>query len=169
MALVVAETHEQAVDAAELVAVDYEPLPAVAATADARRAGRAGGVGRGARQRRVRLGGRPARGRSTRAFASAAHVTRARLRRHPRGGRAARAARAPSASTTAAPAATRCTPASRRPHGTAHAARRAILQVPQSHVRVVTGEVGGSFGMRSGIYPEMVLVLWAAQAARAGR
>jgi carbon-monoxide dehydrogenase large subunit len=34
-------------------------------------------------------------------------------------------------------------------------------------VRVVTGDVGGSFGMRSGIYPELVLVLWAAR--RLGR
>jgi carbon-monoxide dehydrogenase large subunit len=32
---------------------------------------------------------------------------------------------------------------------------------------VVTGDVGGSFGMRSGIYPELVLVLWAAK--RLGR
>src|SRR5438128_2694964 len=39
VALVVAATAEQAVDAAELVAVDYEPLPAVAATADAARPG----------------------------------------------------------------------------------------------------------------------------------
>jgi carbon-monoxide dehydrogenase large subunit len=34
-------------------------------------------------------------------------------------------------------------------------------------VRVVTGDVGGSFGMRSGVYPELVLVLWAAR--RLGR
>jgi len=39
--------------------------------------------------------------------------------------------------------------------------------VPQSHVRVVTGDVGGSFGMRSGMYPELPLVLWAAR--RLGR
>src|SRR6266852_7165914 len=38
VALVVAETREQAVDAAELVTVDYEPLPAVADTAAATRA-----------------------------------------------------------------------------------------------------------------------------------
>src|SRR5216117_3643856 len=37
VALVVADTREQAVDAAELVAVDYEPLPAVADTAAATR------------------------------------------------------------------------------------------------------------------------------------
>src|SRR5437870_8397550 len=39
IALVVAETQSQAVDAAELVAVDYEPLPAVAATAEVPRPG----------------------------------------------------------------------------------------------------------------------------------
>src|SRR3990167_1822353 len=38
-ALVVAETHAQALDAAELIAVDYEPLPAVTTAAAARAAG----------------------------------------------------------------------------------------------------------------------------------
>ncbi len=51
------------------------------------------------------------------------------------------------------------------PHG-ARALLTDIFKVPQSHLRVVSGEVGGSFGMRSGIYPEMVLVLWAAQRLR---
>ena len=49
------------------------------------------------------------------------------------------------------------------PHGT-RTLLADVLKVPQSHMRVITGEVGGSFGMRSGIYPEMILVLWAAQA-----
>ena len=40
---------------------------------------------------------------------------------------------------------------------------RTVLRVPQSHVRVVTADVGGSFGMRTGVYPELVLVLWAAK------
>ena len=39
VALVVADTREHAADAAELVAVDYEPLPAVTSTAAATRAG----------------------------------------------------------------------------------------------------------------------------------
>ncbi|MGH7310894.1 MAG: xanthine dehydrogenase family protein molybdopterin-binding subunit, partial [Candidatus Rokuibacteriota bacterium] len=42
-----------------------------------------------------------------------------------------------------------------------------ILKIPHSLMRVVTAEVGGSFGMRNGVYPEMVLVLWAAR--RLGR
>src|SRR5438552_12179341 len=39
VALVVAETREQAVDAAEIVRVEYESLPAIAATAEAARPG----------------------------------------------------------------------------------------------------------------------------------
>src|SRR5262249_16688677 len=42
-----------------------------------------------------------------------------------------------------------------------------VFRVPLSDLRVVTGEVGGSFGMRSGVYPEHVLVLWASK--RLGR
>ena len=93
VALVVAETPEQAIDAAELVAVDYEPLPAIAAHGGGDAPGRAAGLGRGARQRRVRRGRPASARRSTRAFESAAHVDAPRLRRHPRGGRADGAAR----------------------------------------------------------------------------
>src|ERR1700691_2620583 len=39
VAFVVAETYYQAVDASELIAVDYEPLPAVVATGDAAKPG----------------------------------------------------------------------------------------------------------------------------------
>jgi carbon-monoxide dehydrogenase large subunit len=53
------------------------------------------------------------------------------------------------------------------PHGLRALLAEQIFRVPHGQVRVVTGEVGGSFGMRSGIYPELVLVLWAAK--RLGR
>src|SRR4029453_7379275 len=53
------------------------------------------------------------------------------------------------------------------PHGLRTLLAEQVFRVPQSNVRVVTGEVGGSFGMKSGIYPELVLVLWAAR--RLGR
>jgi aerobic carbon-monoxide dehydrogenase large subunit len=52
------------------------------------------------------------------------------------------------------------------PHGT-RTLLADVLAVPHSRVRVVTGDVGGSFGMRSGLYPEMALVLWASK--RLGR
>jgi carbon-monoxide dehydrogenase large subunit len=53
------------------------------------------------------------------------------------------------------------------PHGLRTLLAERIFRVPQSAVRVITSDVGGSFGMRSGIYPELVLVLWAAK--RLGR
>src|SRR5207302_10110256 len=52
------------------------------------------------------------------------------------------------------------------PHGT-RTLLAATLGVEQNRVRVVSADVGGSFGMRSGLYPEMVLVLWAGK--RLGR
>src|SRR5262249_16828919 len=38
-----------------------------------------------------------------------------------------------------------------------------LLQVPAAQIRVVAKDVGGSFGMKSGAYPEDVLVLYAAR------
>ena len=51
VAMVVAETVAQALDAAEAVTVDYEELPWIAQVAGRADAGSAGRVGRGARQR----------------------------------------------------------------------------------------------------------------------
>ena len=41
------------------------------------------------------------------------------------------------------------------------------LGVPETAVRVVSGDVGGNFGTRNSICPEFVLVAWAAK--RLGR
>jgi carbon-monoxide dehydrogenase large subunit len=41
------------------------------------------------------------------------------------------------------------------------------LGVPETDVRVVSGDVGGNFGTRNSVYPEFVLVAWAAK--RLGR
>ena len=38
-----------------------------------------------------------------------------------------------------------------------------VLKVPESHVRVIAGDIGGSFGMKSEIYPEVALTLWASK------
>jgi aerobic carbon-monoxide dehydrogenase large subunit len=42
-----------------------------------------------------------------------------------------------------------------------------VLRVPENRIRVVTPDVGGGFGMKLFLYPEHVLVLWAAK--RLGR
>ncbi len=165
IALVVAETREQAADAAARVLVEYEPLPAVASTAGAMhpgtplvwdeapdnvafvwQAGKADGVAQ--------------------AFARAAHVTRlpfvvTRVAAAPLEPRAAvgeydRRAERYTLHTGI-----------QHPHGLRTLLAERIFRVPQSRLRVITGEVGGSFGMRSGVYPEHVLVLWAAK--RLGR
>ena len=162
--LVVAETREQATDAAALVHVEYEPLPAVAATADARRPG-APAVWDEAPDNIAFVWQAGSREAVDRAFAVAAHVTRLDFT-------ITRVAVAPLEPRAAVGEYDRRTArytlhtGIQGPHGS-RAILADILHVPQSHVRVVTGEVGGSFGMRSGMYPEMALVLWAAK--RLGR
>src|SRR3989440_1266409 len=42
-----------------------------------------------------------------------------------------------------------------------------VLKIPENRIRVVTPDVGGGFGMKLFLYPEHVLVLWAAK--RVGR
>jgi carbon-monoxide dehydrogenase large subunit len=165
VALVVAGTHEQAVDAAELVAVEYEPLPPVADTAAATRPG-AAAVWDEAPDNVAFVWEAGNRDAVARAFEAAAHVTRldfvvTRVAAAPLEPRAAvgeydrRAGRYTLHTGI------------QGPHLLRTILAEQVFRVPQSHLRVVTGEVGGSFGMRSGIYPEHVLVLWAAR--RLGR
>jgi carbon-monoxide dehydrogenase large subunit len=164
VALVVAGTREQAVDAAERVLADYEPLPAVAATADALRPG-AAVVWDEAPDNVAFVAEAGQREAVARALAAAPHVTRLDFV-------VTRVAAAPLEPRAAVGEYDRRTgrytlhSGIQAPHGT-RTLLADILKVPQSHVRVVTADVGGSFGMRSGIYPEMVLVLWAAR--RLGR
>ncbi len=164
VALVVAETRQQAADAAALVAVDYERLPEVAATAEATRPG-APAVWDEAPDNVAFVWEVGQRDAVTRALEGAAHVTRldfvvTRVAAAPMEPRAAvgeydrRAGRYTLHTGI------------QGPHGL-RAQLADVLHVPQSDLRVITGEVGGSFGMRSGIYPELVLVLWAAR--RLGR
>jgi carbon-monoxide dehydrogenase large subunit len=165
LALVVAETPEQAVDAAALVAVDYEPLPAVAEAVEAKRLG-APAVWDEAPDNVAFVWEVGSRDAVARAFEQATHVTRldfvvsrvAAAPLEPRGGVGEFDRRSGRYTLHTGIQA---------PHGLRTLLAEQVFRVPQSAVRVVTGEVGGSFGMRSGIYPEMVLVLWAAK--RLGR
>jgi carbon-monoxide dehydrogenase large subunit len=165
VALVVAVSPEVAADAAELVAVDYEPLAAVSG---ARRATRAGvpAVWDEAPDNVAFVWEAGSREAVAGAFAQAAHVTRLDFV-------VTRVAAAPLEPRAAVGEFDRRSgrytlhTGIQGPHGLRALLAEQIFRVPHAQVRVVTGEVGGSFGMRSGIYPELVLVLWAAK--RLGR
>ena len=164
VALVVAETRDQALDAAEKVAVDYAPLPVVTTGAAARAPDvpvlspevpgnlcfewHAGDAATAAG-----------------AFAAAAHVVSLNIGNHrvvtnpmePRGviglydGATGRYTAHVSAQSI---------------HATRdHAARS--LGVAPAQVRFIAPEVGGGFGAKNFIYPEHVLIPWAAK--RVGR
>jgi carbon-monoxide dehydrogenase large subunit len=164
VALVVAETPAQAVDAAELVRVDWAPLPPVAATADAARPG-APAVWDEAPDNVAFVWEAGDREAVARAFAGAAHVTRLDFV-------VTRVAAAPLEPRGAVGEYDRRTgrytlhTGTQGPHGL-RALLAEMLRAPHSEIRVVSAEVGGSFGMRSGAYPELALVLWASR--RLGR
>jgi carbon-monoxide dehydrogenase large subunit len=165
LALVVAETPEQAADGAAHVVVAYESLPAVAGAAAATLAG-APVVWDEAPDNIAFVWEAGSRDAVARAFAQAAHVTRLEFV-------VTRVAAAPLEPRAAVGEFDRRSgrhtlhTGIQAPHGLRTLLAERIFRVPQSSVRVVTGDVGGSFGMRSGIYPELVLVLWAAK--RLGR
>jgi aerobic carbon-monoxide dehydrogenase large subunit len=160
VALVIAQTQWQALDAAELVAVDYEPLPAVTSTAEASAPnapkvwdGCADNIGF------VQLFGDKAA--TDAAIAKADHVVRHKF------------------------VINRVTAACMEPRGAIgdynstedrytiyttlqriHPYRSElapVLKVPESKIRVVAGDIGGSFGMKSAVYNEVALVLLASK------
>ncbi|MGB9367092.1 MAG: xanthine dehydrogenase family protein molybdopterin-binding subunit [Xanthobacteraceae bacterium] len=161
VAFVVAETYAQAADAAELIEVDYEPLPSVTSTADAV----VPGVPRVWDDCPdnicfVHLAGDKAA--ADAALARADHVVRHQL------------------------VINRVTAVTMEPRGCigdydetadhyilyaqpqgVHTFRSdlatQVLKVPESKVRVIAGDVGGSFGMKSAIFNEAPLVLLASK------
>jgi carbon-monoxide dehydrogenase large subunit len=144
--------------------IEYAPLPAVAATADAGRPG-APAVWDEAPDNLAFVAEAGPREAVARAFERAAHVTRLDFV-------VTRVAAAPLEPRSAVGDYDRRSgrytlhTGIQAPHGT-RTLLAVVLRVPHSRVRVVTGDVGGSFGMRSGLYPEMALVLWASK--RLGR
>jgi carbon-monoxide dehydrogenase large subunit len=164
VALVVAETLAQALDAAELVAVDYEPLPAVTTAAAA--------VTPGAPQLSAEVPGNVCMDWRTgdiagaeAAFAGAAHIVTLELDNH----RITTNPMEPRGSVGQFdPKTGRYTlhVSSQNIHGNRNHAARALGVEPKD-LRFIAPDVGGGFGAKNFIYVEHVLVAWAAR--RVGR
>ena len=109
VAMVIAETLAQAKDAAELVAVDYEPLPSVTSVAEAAEpdAPRVWDENPDNISHTTERGNQAA---TDAAFAQAAHIVQAPLRHHAASTRSTWSRAARSAPTTRRRTATRCTP-----------------------------------------------------------
>ena len=160
VAFVVADTLAQAQDAADLIQADYQELPAVTSTADAAKPG----------SPRVYddcpdnisfmepIGDKAG---CDAGFAKAAHVVKHRLivnritavTMEPRGA-VARFDRGDGRYTVYG--------ATQRPHGF-RAELANILRVHETAVHVITGDTGGSFGMKTPVFNEIPLVCHAAR------
>jgi carbon-monoxide dehydrogenase large subunit len=158
VAAVIANTRSQAMDAAELVAVDYEELPCVVHPAQAIEAGAPqiwmdapGNI-----SAQVRYGDAAA---VAEAMARAAHVTELRLHNQrvaamPLEPRAALAQFADGRWTLYTQ--------TQQPTGTRDSLA-AVFKAKPEQFRVVVGDIGGGFGMKTGLYPEDALACYAAR------
>ena len=161
VACVIAETRDQAKDAAEAVEVEIEPLPPVIHLKDA--------VREGAPQLYDDAPGNVALDyhygdaeKVAAAFARAAHVTRLEIVNS----RVVVSAIEPRSAIGVYEAAEDRWILYTESQGVMgmRAQLAAILGVGLDKVRVITGNVGGSFGMKAAVYPEYVCILHAARA-----
>jgi carbon-monoxide dehydrogenase large subunit len=163
VAMVIAETFAQAKDAAELLEVEYEALPAVTSTAEAAKPG-ASAVWDECPDNVsnvFELGDRAA---AEAAFAQAKHVVKRRYvitRVHAQ----YMEVRGAVAVWEAAEDKYTLHTDVQYPHR-----MRTLLagtfRIPETKIRVVAGDIGGAFGAKGPQYPEHRLVLWAAKKLR---
>jgi carbon-monoxide dehydrogenase large subunit len=165
VALVVAETAAQARDAAELIAVDYEMLPSVVETALALEPGRPAVWDEhpGNLCFDWEIGDRAAVERASAAAAHRVSLTLVNNRvvansMEPRG---ALGEYDPGEDAYTLWSSTQGS------HFLRNLLAEHVFHIPENRIRVVTPDVGGGFGMKLFLYPEHVLVLWAAK--RVGR
>jgi aerobic carbon-monoxide dehydrogenase large subunit len=165
VAVVVADTLDIARDAAERVAVDYAPRPAVVSARDA--------FEKDAPQLYDDCPGNEAyfyqagdKAKVDAAFVSAAHVVEQRLVINrvtanpiePRGVTGVY-------DTGTGRYTLHC--GFQRPWLFRNGIAETTLKIPESQLRLVTDDIGGSYGLRGSVYPEIILMLWAAR--RVGR
>ncbi len=161
VAMVVAETVDQAKDAAEAIAIDYREMPAVTTPGDAVKPG-APAVWDEVPDNIAyvqRIGDAAA---VDAAFAKAEHTVsfewrNTRIAQNPMEPRAALGLydRLDDRYTLIS--------GTQGPHDLRRLIAQYVLRIAETKLRVVSPDMGGAFGMRSNSYPEMVLVLWAAK------
>jgi len=162
VALVVAETLAQAKDAAELIEIEYEPLPAAVDTRGATLPEAPRAWDHIADNLCFDIGAGTDKAAVDAAIARAAHVTRLelvnnRVVANPIEPRAALAGfdRASGRSTLYTP--------SQGPHVIHGQVAEAVLKIGKDQLRVISGNVGGAFGMKIFLHPEQPLVVWASR------
>jgi len=162
VALVVAEPLAQAKDAAELIEIEYEPLPAVVDTRGATQPGAPRAWDHIADNLCFDIGAGTDKADVDAAIARAAHVTRLelinnRVIANPIEPRAALADfdRVSGRSTLYTP--------SQGPHVIHGQLAEAVLKIGKEKLRVISGNVGGAFGMKIFLHPEQPLVVWASR------
>ena len=161
VALVVAETQALARDAAELVDVDYEPLPAVVDASKARAKG-APVLHDIAPDNTCYVWALGDKAAVDAAFAKAAHVTKLEFvnnRLVPN----AIEPRAANGSYSRAEDSYTLYVANQNPHVERLLMTAFVMGLPEHKVRVVSGDVGGGFGSKIYLYAEDVAVTWAAR------
>ena len=161
VALVVAETLDQAKDAAELIDVDYEVLPAVVNAVDALKPGapQIHDEAPGNKCYTWALGDKAA---VDAAFAKAAHVTKIDIvnnRLIPN----AIEPRAAVASYNRADDAYTLYVTSQNPHVERLLMTAFVLGLPEHKVRVIAPDVGGGFGSKIYLYAEETAMVWASK------
>jgi aerobic carbon-monoxide dehydrogenase large subunit len=164
VAMVVAETQFQAKDAAELIEVDYEVLPAVIDIAKAD--GHAGSVHDEVPNNVCYDWGHGNKEAVDDAFSSAAHVTTLEFvnnRLIPN----AMEPRAANASYTKHDQSYTLYVANQNPHVERLLMCAFVLGLPESKVRVIAPDVGGGFGSKIFLYAEETAMVWASK--RVGR
>src|SRR2546427_4425225 len=146
VAFVVAETAAQAREAAELIEIDYEPLPAVATGEDATSDGAAkiwpewtGNV-----CFTLAMGKKEA---TDAAFATARHVVSVRLLNNRLAANALETRGAIGDYNAADDSYTLYT-STQNPHGVRSVLSQAVFRMPETKLRVVAQDVGGGFGMK---------------------
>lgn len=158
VALIVAETLSQGKDAAELLDIRYEPLHAVTlADAVALDATRVWDEAPGNLSFQIEFGDRKA---AEAQFAAAAHVTKLSVH-YPRACANAMEPRSAMAYHDALDGRFTVCSSTQNPFRVREIVS-AILGISEASIRVRASDVGGAFGMKNHIFPEEVLVAWAA-------